>query len=70
MQPAPPRACSWDETSYDSSSRSLPDFVNPFAAHRPSSVKLAGAHAEGLPEVCRLLSTCPDSISTSSATQC
>ncbi|CAK0732231.1 hypothetical protein CVIRNUC_000102 [Coccomyxa viridis] len=52
MQPAPPRGCSWDETSYDSSSRSLPDFVNPFAAHRPS-VKPTGAHADGLPQVFR-----------------
>ena len=69
MQPAPPRGCSWDETSYDSSSRSLPDFVNPFAAHRPS-VKPTGAHADGLPQVCMLSSTCTDSKSTSSAMQC
>ena len=49
MQPALPRASCWDENSYDSSSRSLPDFVNPFAAHRPPSSRLTGAHADGLP---------------------
>ena len=62
MQPAQSRACSWDETSYDSSSRSLPDFLNPFATHGPSSSRLTGAHADGLPEVCRLSSACSDSI--------